>query len=232
MAKCRYTGCKRKSVKDDYGDDTYYCKLHEDDADDWWRRPGYAEQTPPAAKRPVVKRPSLKRAFELRWKLRSNPAQPANIERAIKNYEMFHALPPKRVGKVPNLPKTVYHVGKAIWTYYESPKWENKNHAYKHEHEAGVKFYICDDTGDGKATKVPGFILKAQQSNEPLIWLGKYLGGEYEDFDGEIVDIDPSNRNDLFMIPDRTALIIASKTQVEAIIWGGNLNVIDAGIVG
>lgn len=170
----------------------------------------------------------------MRRKFRRNPAQPAGLERGIKNYEMFHALPHKRVVNLPfKMPKTVYHVGKAIWTYYESPKWEKKNHAYKHEHEAGVKYYIAVDDGEGRPCKVPGFILKTQTNNEPLIWLGKYIGGEYEDLEGEIVDVDPAKPYpDLFMIPDRTALVVASKRGVEALIWGGNLNVIDAGIVG
>jgi len=162
-----------------------------------------------------------------------NPSAQPNLDKGLKMYNLFHDLEHKKVVQFNcKIPDKVAYVGKAVWTFYESTKWENKLIAYKHEHEAGVKFYWADDLNEGKTINTPSWILKS----DVIVWLGHYLGGEYEDAEG-IVDVDigkGKKHPDLFTTCDGTALIVVDHdpTRVVALIWGGNLNVTARGIVG
>lgn len=157
---------------------------------------------------------------------------PDDMSQGLQLYAAFHQLDYKKIVQFPNLviPAKAYHSGQATWTYYESKKWEGTTHGYKHEHESGVKIAWTDQSEDAdKLINVPEFIRKTKT----LVRLGAYIGGEYEDFDGDIIDVDVSKPYpDLFSIPDGTALLIIDAQGVVAIIWGGNLNVTARGIVG
>lgn len=166
-----------------------------------------------------------------RW--RSNPStEPADMGRALKMYETFHQLPKKRVTQFNcKIPDEIYHVGNAVWTYYDSAKWENKKHAYKHEHEAGVKFcwHTKEKGADDKLVDVPTWL----QNTTTLVCLGDYLGGEYTAKSGETVDVETSKPYPkLFTTPNGNALVVVDGTKVVALLWGGNLHVIAPGIVG
>ena len=155
-----------------------------------------------------------------------------NTDRALKMYSKFHQLEHRKIVDLHcKMPKQVTCEGAATWTLYESPKWEDKYHGYKHEHEAGVKSHWCLEDGEGPIVNVPGWL----QNTDQLTWLGYYLGGEYIDCNGETVELTTAKPYpDLFCTPDGTALVVIDHkpNRVTALIWGGNLNVTALGIVG
>lgn len=167
---------------------------------------------------------------------------PRDFDRAVDGYRTFHTGPawvskgtrdPRQIGQFPGLvwPKKCCIVGKANHVMYSSDKWETKKHDYIHEHESGVVVALFDPELDLN-DDVPKFVLES----ETVYLLGDCLGFEGETDDGEIIEAVGGKGDELYAIPSNRALIVINVSgkvaRVEAMIWGGGLNVIDRGIVG
>lgn len=160
------------------------------------------------------------------------PRPPRDFQRAVKGYQTFQDLEPKQVGILKGLviPSSLPLGGKAIHVLYRSGKWGEGTHDYIHDHDAGVKVACRDATGRNIA--IPEFIRQAKS----LYLLGHCLGFAYQDENGETVEAKVSRpRPEWYAIPSGKALLViqttGTKSVVEAVVWGGKLDVRDVGIV-
>lgn len=167
---------------------------------------------------------------------------PRDFDKAVDGYTTFHTGPawlskgrrdPRQIGQFPGLvwPTKCCIVGKANHVMYKSDKWESRKYDYIHEHESGVVVALFDPELE-LADSVPDFVMKA----ETIYLLGDCLGFQATDDDGEVLEAEGGKGDELYAIPSNRALIILNTSgkvaRVEAMIWGGGLNVIDRGIVG
>lgn len=166
--------------------------------------------------------------------VRKNPNEDTR-DAAIGKYEEFHRLEPTKIAEFSiSIPSKVTKLGKGVNVLYESGKKDpetlrkpKKPLAYIHDHDAGVHVYRCD--GRGGDTEVPDFIKHAQA----LVVLGKCLGFAWKDEDGEHNAEGTKPLPDLCCTVDgRALLVVQSRRQVLAMIWGGGLGVEARGIVG
>lgn len=187
--------------------------------------------------------------------LRRNPGRSApDLEAAKSKYEEFHRYEHRKVGEFERgftIPTSVVKIGRAIWVTYESSKVDpstlkkpSKPVSYIHEHDAGVHLYMTPKhaaqfgrTVDmefvaGPTVKVPSAIAGAQS----LVCLGKNLGykfalNAYPDDAQEAEAVEPFP--ELYCTPDgKCLLVIQSKREVLAMMWGGALGVFARGIDG
>lgn len=158
-------------------------------------------------------------------------SKPPDLSKGVEKFFEFHEMEPKKTGRFsPNfrIPKNIGCAGEALWIYYKSTKWGGKSHNYKHQHSYGVKLYRPD--GNVKISEVP----YSARDARTFVRLGHCLGFEYKDIDGEIIEaVTRKPYPDLYCTPDGSVLlIIQGKSKLEAMIWGGNLDVKAQGIVG
>lgn len=160
---------------------------------------------------------------------------PENFSEGLRKYCEFHQLEPNRVQNSQlRIPTSLCHIGSTTWTFYESNKWENKAHAYKHEHDAGVNVYVPRNskaTPKGDVQECPD---ELRDSNLVLIRLGYSLGFKYIDLDGDERDVITSRPfPSLYCTPSgHILLVIQGKRTLIAAFWGGHLRVTARGIVG
>lgn len=159
------------------------------------------------------------------------------LEDAKAKFEEFHAKKPTKVGEFASsfsIPSTIGELGKAVHVLYRSDKKDpvTKRQAkkpvdYIHEHYAGVKCYAVDD--ELEQCDVPAFI----QNADALVLLGLCLGFRFEDDGGEHDAEGSDPLPELYATPCGKALIVVqSKKEVLAMIWGGGLGVWARGIDG
>jgi len=165
---------------------------------------------------------------------------PEQAGRAAELYETFHRYGPKQVGAFPNsfaIPRVMYRAGKALNVMYRSAKVDPatlrkpRNPVnYIHEHDTGVVCYLPGRDTDGPATDVP----ERFRNVEALTRLGHCLGFEFEDQSGEKCMAEGRTPYpDLYATPDgKCLLVIQSRRQVLAMMWGGGLGVFARGIDG
>jgi hypothetical protein len=157
---------------------------------------------------------------------------------AVDKYEEFHRLEPTKVAEFEiTIPAQVKRLGDGVHVLYESGKKDpetlrkpKKPLSYIHEHDMGVCVYVPDG-GDGEADfDVPEFIAKAQA----LVVLGKCLGFAYKDEYGDEHKAEGTDPlPDLCCTVDgRALLVVQSRREILALIWGGALGVEARGIVG
>jgi hypothetical protein len=172
---------------------------------------------------------------------RRNPAS-AQLEDAKAKFEEFHRKKPTKVGEFANsfrIPSQVGELGKAVHVLYRSNKKDpatgkqpKKPVDYIHEHYAGVKAYACErpyGVTRLEQCDVPDFITKC----DALVLLGFCLGFRYKDDDGEHDAEGEEPLPELYATPcGKALLIIQSKKEVLAMIWGGGLGVWARGIDG
>jgi hypothetical protein len=180
---------------------------------------------------------------------RVNPEEvafPRDFDEAVDGYTTFHTGPgapmgkrePRQVGQLPGFrwPERCTIVGRAKHVMYRSDKWESRKYDYIHEHEHGVVVARFDEESAPHHDKVPGFICDAST----IYLLGECLGFAYETDDGEEIEARTPRKDlkniELYAIPSNRALIVLDVSgrtaRVEAMVWGGGLNVIDRGIIG
>jgi hypothetical protein len=154
---------------------------------------------------------------------------PHNASKAIDKFEEFHDLPPKHIehSKM-NLPSRVHLLGEASSVLYRSDKWGDKGINYIHDHDPGVK--VGSPKGNGRTIPIPAKFRNAKT----LAKLGDCLEFTFENKDGEEVAAKASRPYpELYSTPDGKCLfVIQDKKTCLAVIWGGNLDVKDVGIVG
>jgi hypothetical protein len=163
---------------------------------------------------------------------------PEEAEEAVDKYVEFHRYEPRRIGEFPasfRIPTHLNRAGRNLHVTYRSGKVDpatlrkpKRPVDYIHEHDAGVVCYTAD--GDGPRVEVP-----ARFRDVPaLTRLGQSLGFAFEDVDGKkVVAESREPYPDLYTTPDgKCLLIIQSRKQVLAMIWGGGLGVFGRGIDG
>lgn len=158
---------------------------------------------------------------------------------AIEKYREFHRLDPKKVGRFPpgfKIPRSIYKAGCSKWVTYRSNKVDpetllrpRKPINYIHEHDAGVVTYVTDPQGGHDAVDVP----QEFRGYGALVLLGFCLGFAFE-HDGEEQEVEGrSPLPELYTVPSGKCLIvIQSKRDVLAMMWGGALGVFARGIDG
>lgn len=171
--------------------------------------------------------------------LRSNPGHEPDPA-ALEKYEEFHRFPAGKVVAYPGLviPARVRLGGDAKHVMYRSNKVDpatmekpKKHFDYIHEHNAGVRTYLCDGDPD---TDVPAKYRPDPKSDPALVVLGKCLGFAFTDPDGELVEGNGTQPYpDLLCTPDGTCLyVVQSGKKVLMMSWGGALGVFARGIDG
>jgi len=171
-----------------------------------------------------------------------NPA-PAEAEDAIDKYVEFHRLDPQRIGEFPAsfvIPDEMVVGGKAKWVTYRSGKVDPESLRkpstpinYIHEHDAGVRTFLRPGPGcpvDYGRIDVP----RKFREVTALTRLGQCLGYCFVDDDG--VEHEAKGKRplpELYTVPDGKCLIvIQSRRDVLAMMWGGALGVFARGIDG
>jgi hypothetical protein len=160
-------------------------------------------------------------------------------KRAERLFEAFHQYEPIKVGEFGRgfrIPREAIYVGEAKTMFYTSDKLNPETSEdegwihYFHEHEGGVRMYVTDESRDGEVRSIPKWIWGV----DALVRLGECDGFEYEDFDGVLVEAKSTGRKpEWYTIPSGKALlVIQDKRSVLAIVWGGDLDVEDRGVVG
>ena len=166
-------------------------------------------------------------------------AIPPQAEQAVNKYREFHRLEPMRIGEFDDLhiPKRMYRAGAAKWVTYQSGKVDpetlrrpSKPLNYIHEHDAGVGLYLAARRhATGHAVDVPHTFREVSA----LVRLGACLGFCFEGPAGKHEAKGTRPLPDLYATPDgRCLLVIQSKRQVLAMMWGGGLGVYARGIDG
>ena len=154
-------------------------------------------------------------------------------ELALDKYREFHRYDPHKVGEMRGLklPTRMRQAGVAKWVTYRSMKTDpetlvrpRKPVDYIHEHDAGVHVYL--------PVLGPGTVDVPQQLRDPdlaLVLLGKCLGFKFDETEAEATAPLP----ELYCTPDgKVLLVIQSKRDLLAAMWGGGLGVFARGIDG
>jgi len=172
--------------------------------------------------------------------------QSRDAERAIETYERFHRYAPKNIGEFHKsfaIPSSLVNLGRGKWVTYRSGKVDPATLKkprgtvdYIHEFDSGVNVYVPGS--NKKATlKTPSEFVEA----DALTLLGTCLGFCYKDR-GD----DNNARRDLGIEVAATApypelytvasgrclVVVQSKREVLALIYGGSLGVFARGIDG
>ncbi len=173
---------------------------------------------------------------------RRTQAIPPGATAAVDKYVEFHRYDPKQIGAFPAsfvIPKIVYRAGRSKWVTYESSKVDpetlqkpRRPVSYIHEHDAGVTTYV---TAPGDASDPEGISVPERFRDVPaLTRLGFCLGFCFEDPDGEKHEARATHPfPDLYTVPDgKCLLVIQSRREIIAMMWGGGLGVFARGIDG
>lgn len=162
-------------------------------------------------------------------------------QNAVKKYREFHRFDPKTVGAFDHaftIPTSVYTAGPARWVTYSSKKVDpetlrkpRKPINYIHHHDAGVVAYLTDEkAAAGRRVDVPAQF----RGVDALVRLGHCLGFCFEDPDGSEAEVEGrAPLPDLYTTPDgKCLLVVQSRREVLAMMWGGALGVFARGIDG
>lgn len=161
-------------------------------------------------------------------------------EEALDKYKEFHRHEPERVGAFAqgfHIPEQAIRVGDARYVLYRSDKVDPETLRrprrpidYIHEHNAGVGTYLpVPFRGSPGPRAVPSKFFEV----DSLVRLGICLGFAFsrDGVDHEFEAVAPMP--DLYCTTDgRCLLVIQSKRQVLAMMWGGALGVFARGIDG
>lgn len=165
---------------------------------------------------------------------------PPKAQQAVSKYREFHRLDPRQVGEFPSsfvIPGKVYRAGNALWVTYRSGKVDpetlqrpRRPVSYIHEHDAGVITHLVRPYEDSDVVEVP----QEFRDVEALTRLGHCLGFSFLDASGKKVETEGCDPlPDLYTTPDgRCLIVIQSRRQVLAMMWGGGLGVFARGIDG
>lgn len=169
--------------------------------------------------------------------------RPPEAEEAIEKYVEFHRLEPRKIGEFPasfSIPATMNVGGRAKFVTYRSSKVDPESLRkpsrpvdYIHEHDAGVVVYVDDDhcpTDERVVVDVPSEF----RDVAALTKLGECLGYCFIDEDGEKHEAEGrAPLPELYTVPNgKCLLVIQSKRDVIAMMWGGGLGVFARGIDG
>ena len=168
--------------------------------------------------------------------------EPHDIEDAIQMWETFNQLDWNVAGEfAPSLriPERLVILGDADYVMYRSKKRDPESGAipkraldYIHKHSASVRVAVPSSSalkhGRSRPVATPGFIRDASS----LARLGACLGFAYSHA-GEQYEIEASSPYpELYAIASGKALLVISgKSKLDAVIWGGRLDVESRGIV-
>lgn len=172
---------------------------------------------------------------------------PPEAKDAVEKYREFHRYDPKSVGSFPRsfvIPTHMYLAGTSKWVTYESTKVDPESLrkprnpvSYIHEHDAGVTTYLA--YSDAILERSPNAQLKHVVVPEKfcdvpaLTRLGFCLGFCFDGPDGKAEAEATAPYPDLYTVPDgRCLLVIQSRREVLAMMWGGGLGVFARGIDG
>lgn len=167
---------------------------------------------------------------------RHNPAH-ADADAAVAKYQEFHRFAPKKLGEFSSgfaIPARVRLCGKGKWVTYRSDKVDpatlkrpRKPVDYIHDFDAGVLVHMTKGKGD--LVDVP----EEFRHVDALVLLGQNLGFCFETDDAEIEAVSTPPLPELYATPDgHCLLVVQSKRDVKAMIWGGALGVFARGIDG
>ena len=155
---------------------------------------------------------------------------PRGERAARKTFEGFHSRAAKNVTAFPasvKIPSEISVEGPCIWVTYRSDKWGKGTYEYIHEIDSYPKVKLGVVGGEGPIRRVPQRI----QNVTTLSRIGACIGWAFADGDEELEA--KVSGCEWFWAPAGKALIaIQNKRKVIAIIWGGELDVEDRGIVG
>jgi hypothetical protein len=166
---------------------------------------------------------------------------------AIAKYKEFHRYDPKTVGSFPksfSIPNFLYKAGTSKWVTYESTKVDPESLkkprnpvSYIHEHDAGVTTYLAysDDILERHPTAHLTHVRVPSEFRDvpALTRLGFCLGFCFDGPDGKSEAEATRPYPDLYTVPDgRCLLVIQSRREVIAMMWGGGLGVFARGIDG
>jgi hypothetical protein len=160
-----------------------------------------------------------------------NPS-PRDLNKGVEKYEEFHAYEPKKIGDFKSgfkIPERVEILGEAVHVLYKSDKWGDKGTDYIHKHEGRVK--VGEPARRNQlGTKVP----QRLQRSKTLVKLGECLGFCFTNGDDEEIEAKATRPYpELYTTPDgRGLFVVQDKRKCLAVIWGGDLGVEAAGIVG
>lgn len=166
---------------------------------------------------------------------------PDDIHDAIALWETFNALDWNVAGPFPSLrlPERLIILGKAEHVLYRSKKRDpesgrvpKKPLDYIHEHDESVRIAVPVSSKlrlDQRKTVTMPRIVRGAMS---LARLGHCLGFAYQ-YRGEVEEIEATRPlPELYAIASGKALlVISNKSRLEAVIWGGRLDVEARGIV-
>ncbi len=170
-------------------------------------------------------------------------------EEAVDKYKEFHRHEPERVGAFAQgfaIPEQAIRVGDAKWVTYRSDKVDPETMRrprrpvdYIHEHHAGVGTYLPVLTFDPQLEKAfhgspgPRAVPSKFFESPTLVRLGICLGFAFARDGVEHEFKSVPAMPDLYCTPDgRCLLVIQSRQQVLAMMWGGALGVFARGIDG
>jgi hypothetical protein len=157
--------------------------------------------------------------------------EPRDISAGLKKYLEFHDMEPKTTGplSMSKLPETVYYVGKMKWTAYASKKWEGKSNNYIHDHDEGVRIYMPQAASGGvRAVRLPQWLARVRT----FVKLGRCIGLGFINHRGDECESQGDSGSELYCTPNgRALLVVQDKRRLEAIVWGGKLDVQAVGIV-
>ncbi|MCJ7752707.1 MAG: hypothetical protein MUQ65_16740 [Armatimonadetes bacterium] len=154
--------------------------------------------------------------------------------RAIEVFEGFHDYDARKLETFSAalvIPRLVYVVGRAVSISYRSDKWQKGTFDYIHKIVSFPKvvFAITSAEDGSRPRQLPA---KARDGDQVLVRLGKCLDAVYQDDSGEMKTTFPARTDWFFSPPARALYAITAKKKLQCVIWGGNLNVEDRGIVG
>jgi len=169
--------------------------------------------------------------------------RPPEADEAVDKYVEFHRLEPRKIGEFPAsfaIPETMFVGGTAKYVTYRSSKVDPESLRkpsrpvdYIHEHDAGVVVYVSDGHRP-TASRVVEHVPSEFREVAALTKLGECLGYCFVDEDG--VKHEAEGRAplpELYAVPSgKCLLVIQSKREVIAMIWGGGLGVYARGIDG
>lgn len=168
---------------------------------------------------------------------------PEAAEEAFDKYVEFHRLDPQQIGAFGpsfRIPDEMVVGGRAKWVTYRSSKVDPESLrrpsspiSYIHEHDAGVRTFLRPGPGcpvDYGKIDVP----RRFREVSALARLGQCLGYCFVDDDGNEHEAKGKRPlPELYTVPDGKCLIvIQSRKDVLAMMWGGALGVFARGIDG
>jgi len=158
----------------------------------------------------------------------------SRVNRAVRVFEGFHEYDARHLSKFAAglvIPRLVYVVGRLVSVSYRSDKWQKGTFDYIHTIKSFPKVVVAflGREGSERPRQLPQ---KIRDGNQVLVRIGRCLDAVYEDESGEVKLTFPADTDWFFSPSGRALYAIAAKRKLQCVIWGGDLNVEDRGIVG